>query len=455
MTAPINVEFVSGTTITSDWLNGVNDHVNNIEADPHPMYVLDSELSTYVEEPTLASDVGATMVGYKRSDTGSTLRVLADKLSDSVSVKDFGALGDGVSNDTVALQAALDTGKSLYFPAGVYLTDPLTIPYSARGATYTGAGFYHYDNSHQTVIKARTAAQAHVFKVGNSGASGSDCLAFQHIRIDCDNKAQMGIDATYGAFFTMVDCGVYNYTNFGVYHKQGLARYSRVFMNTSPTTYPTAVGLYLYSDSSVTDSEFSGGGTPLKIVAGGNRIVNVWANTGAASCITLTPFDDSTTHINTSMVNVYAGEVVMSSPSGVRPIIEIVGTALQRVQEVQFSNSYIVTAASEVYKKNGGIFLDYCDAISISNIVMRGNGNFSTADLYCDYFIKAQRSKTITVTFNRCCLYTFLSCHFSPRCITLCPVFYPSLLFCMFPLQFLGVVSFTICHERHIKYFPT
>ena len=28
MTAPVDTTFVSGTTITSDWLNGVNDHIN-------------------------------------------------------------------------------------------------------------------------------------------------------------------------------------------------------------------------------------------------------------------------------------------------------------------------------------------------------------------------------------------------------------------------------------------
>lgn len=28
MTAPVNVDFSSGTTISSAWLNGVNDHVN-------------------------------------------------------------------------------------------------------------------------------------------------------------------------------------------------------------------------------------------------------------------------------------------------------------------------------------------------------------------------------------------------------------------------------------------
>ncbi len=44
-----------------------------------------------------------------------------------VNVKDYGAVGDGTTNDTAAIQAALDTGFDVYFPAGDYLiTSALT-----------------------------------------------------------------------------------------------------------------------------------------------------------------------------------------------------------------------------------------------------------------------------------------------------------------------------------------
>ena len=48
----------------------------------------------------------------------------------AVSVRDFGAMGDGVTDDTTAIQTAiscLPEGARLYFPEGVYLTSPLSL----------------------------------------------------------------------------------------------------------------------------------------------------------------------------------------------------------------------------------------------------------------------------------------------------------------------------------------
>ena len=47
-----------------------------------------------------------------------------------VSVKDFGAAGDGVTEDTAAIQAAVNSvpeGGRIYFPAGTYLTLPISL----------------------------------------------------------------------------------------------------------------------------------------------------------------------------------------------------------------------------------------------------------------------------------------------------------------------------------------
>lgn len=52
--------------------------------------------------------------------TGAINRTIYEKLSDTVSVKDFGAVGDGTTDDTVAIQNAINTGLPVYLPAGQY-----------------------------------------------------------------------------------------------------------------------------------------------------------------------------------------------------------------------------------------------------------------------------------------------------------------------------------------------
>ena len=65
-------------------------------------------------------------IPYKQSGTGAVTRTVASKLNDTVSVKDFGAVGDGVTDDTAAIQAAFTyataNNKSIYIPAGTYLS---------------------------------------------------------------------------------------------------------------------------------------------------------------------------------------------------------------------------------------------------------------------------------------------------------------------------------------------
>ena len=67
-----------------------------------------------------------------RPDSGEEQTVLIRTKSETccVSVKDFGAVGDGVHEDTGALQAAINflpDGGRLLFPAGTYLTLPLAL----------------------------------------------------------------------------------------------------------------------------------------------------------------------------------------------------------------------------------------------------------------------------------------------------------------------------------------
>lgn len=68
--------------------------------------------------------IDASNVGYVPPFTNSVATTVKDKLAQSVSVKDFGAVGDGVTDDYTAiinaLNAAISGGKQLVFPPGIY-----------------------------------------------------------------------------------------------------------------------------------------------------------------------------------------------------------------------------------------------------------------------------------------------------------------------------------------------
>jgi hypothetical protein len=62
------------------------------------------------------------------SELAAGLTPLVNSANGTVNVKDFGAVGDGVANDTAAIQAAISAGGNVDFPAGTYkITSPLTV----------------------------------------------------------------------------------------------------------------------------------------------------------------------------------------------------------------------------------------------------------------------------------------------------------------------------------------
>jgi hypothetical protein len=91
----------------------------------------------------LADADGSDWIGYTPSAGAATPRSAQDKMRDSVSVKDFGAVGDGAANDTAAIQAAINsltTGGTLYLPAGTYKVDTLLFPNQFTAMKFIGAG---------------------------------------------------------------------------------------------------------------------------------------------------------------------------------------------------------------------------------------------------------------------------------------------------------------------------
>lgn len=129
---------------------------------------------------TLVDDV--TIEGSQVNDivaTGSTEpRSLSDRFADTVSVKDFGAKGDGVTDDTSAIQAAIDSTSSanqrLLLPAGTYISTTLSL----KTNTYLfGVG----------TIKRKDSATGHLLL-----ASGVNDFVVSGIKLDANKTGATG-----------------------------------------------------------------------------------------------------------------------------------------------------------------------------------------------------------------------------------------------------------------------
>jgi hypothetical protein len=96
----------------------------------------------------LTTAIGTTdssLVTYVPAGTGATTRTAQAKMRDVVSVKDFGAVGDGVADDTAEIQAAFTHlvsvgGGLLLFPAGTYLVSTQIILTNLVNTVVVGVG---------------------------------------------------------------------------------------------------------------------------------------------------------------------------------------------------------------------------------------------------------------------------------------------------------------------------
>lgn len=120
----VNVNFAPAGNISS---TNVQAAIEEVETD----YIAADTLK--VSTATLALSTGSSLVGHTQGGAGATTTTVQNKLRRYVDVKDFGATGNGSTDDTAAIQAALDQFNNIgpgevYFPPGTYVTSsPLII----------------------------------------------------------------------------------------------------------------------------------------------------------------------------------------------------------------------------------------------------------------------------------------------------------------------------------------
>ena len=150
--------------------------------------------------------------------SGDYTRTLQQRLDDTVSVKAFGAMGDNSTDDTVAIQRALDelysdtadqddtrARRILLFPAGIYkITTSMTIPPYAH-LVGEGPDKTIISNSGANAVAVTEDDDGNVYgAIGNSGATTPTQIQISNITFKNTHASGYGgvsIDNTIKAYF--------------------------------------------------------------------------------------------------------------------------------------------------------------------------------------------------------------------------------------------------------------
>jgi parallel beta-helix repeat protein len=156
---------------------------------------------------------GDALIGFKQSNSsgflaGATARTVNNKLQEFVSVKDFGAVGDGVTDDTAAIQAAANAvgnNGTLYFSSGTYCLGAAGLDLASRtGFTLLGDG--------TATIKITAISTLIIPSLGVCSIRFTNCVqsGVKNLVIDGNNilSAAVGFSACTECF--IYECTVHN-----------------------------------------------------------------------------------------------------------------------------------------------------------------------------------------------------------------------------------------------------
>jgi hypothetical protein len=168
----------------------------------------------------------SALIGFTQSGTGAVASTVQEKLREIVSVKDFGAVGDGVTDDTAAIQAAIDsigsTGGTIFFHVGDYLiTSGLDV------GTKPGVHLIGWAAQNQPIEESGarivTSEAITMLTAGSAAATVSSGIHISNMSfVSSDNTALEGIKIFRSNFCRLTNVSVGNLTaGVGIYFDGG------------------------------------------------------------------------------------------------------------------------------------------------------------------------------------------------------------------------------------------
>lgn len=147
--------------------------------------------------------------------TGAIVRSIQDKLAEVISVQDYGAVGDGVTDDTLTIQAAIDAAYALgtsavFVPPGtyvvngtIYMQPGVQLFGNNKSSEYFPSSPYLEKNS-ATLLKPATGTNGPIIEHTTGAAIVG--LYLKHLKVGGANEGvvRMGISLSSGWLFNAV-----------------------------------------------------------------------------------------------------------------------------------------------------------------------------------------------------------------------------------------------------------
>jgi hypothetical protein len=132
-----------------------------------------------------AASTGSSLVGFIPTGTGATATTVQAVLRNSfVTPEQYGAVGDGATDDTTAIQNAINTGRNVYFPSAAYKFTNIYM--QSEGQQIWGRGTY--DDYGTTLIGSGTSGRMIEMRstresTGDTGQSRTG-MSFSNFKIE-------------------------------------------------------------------------------------------------------------------------------------------------------------------------------------------------------------------------------------------------------------------------------